>query len=125
MDRIDVMVSRLSLATKERAASAAEAKERLDLYWRVLRDCAMGDLAKAFDDLLRTKTFMPTPAEVFAAAQTHKAKRDWCKSRARHLVWKHRQEYQKPIPDDQRITAEEFAALRAIVADCGESESKE
>jgi hypothetical protein len=124
-DRIDAMVSRLSLATKERRPSEQEARERLDLYWRALRDCTMLDLAAAFDDLLRTSTFMPTPAEVFQRASAAKAKREYRKSRARHLVWKHKQEWRKPIPDDQRITAEEFQALRSIVAGSGESDGKE
>ena len=50
-ERVENMIARLSLATKERAVSEREAKERLDLYWRALRDVPLVDLGRAFDDI--------------------------------------------------------------------------
>lgn len=112
-DRIDSMVSRLALATKERKLSDDEATERLELFWRVLRDLPLVDLAAAFDDLLRTSTFMPTPAEVYQRASSHRARREYRKSRARHLVWLHDREWRPPLKPEDMASPEEIAALLA------------
>ena len=85
-DRIDTMIARLSLATKERRSSYGEAKERLIIYWRALRDIPLVDLAAAFDELIKSQTFMPTPAEIRKAAFAFTAKRNFTRSRAKHLV---------------------------------------
>lgn len=111
MERVENLVARLSLATKERAASPAEAKERLDLYWRVLHDVPLIDLARAFDKILATMTFMPTPAEVRRAADRFTVMRSYRLSRARHLIWLHETQYVPPVDDP--VTAEDIAAIRA------------
>lgn len=110
LDEIENVVSRLSLATKERALSVEENKERLELYWRALQDIPRADINRAFDVLIRTTKWMPTPAEIHTEAKRHSAKRDYRISRARHLVWKHDREY--IAPPAERITAEEIAQIK-------------
>ena len=112
-DRLDNLVAKLALATKERKLSDTEAKSRLDLFWSVLRGLPIVDLGLAAKDILRTHTFMPAPAEVYRRAAAHRAKREYRKSRARHLIWKHGVEYRNPTPgmtDDDR---EKFVEILA------------
>lgn len=116
-DRVENMIARLSLATKERAVSEREAKERLDLYWRALRDVPLVDLGRAFDDILKSATFMPTPAEVRSKAARYTALRNFRHSRAKHLVWLHDTRWTAPIPEGQAIAAGELAELKAGLAE--------
>ena len=111
-ERVDNMIGRLATATKERKLTTAEHAERLDLYWRVLRDVPMIDLAAGYDKLLRTCIFMPTPAEVLKACAGFTAKREYRKSRARHLLWKHRVEYRDTPPP---LTSDEAEELRSVL----------
>jgi hypothetical protein len=120
-ERVDTMIARLSMATKERPLSDDEAAERLTLFWRVLRDLPVVDLAAGFDYLLKTKTFMPTPAEVFAACNLHQARREFRKHRARVLIRQHESDWRAPIPDTERVTPEEFQALMAGIKIGGEA----
>lgn len=112
-DRVQNLVSRMSLATAKSRISPEEAKETLDLYWRALKDIPIQHLGLAFDDLLKTATFMPKPAEIRAAALKYTARFDYLRSRARHLVWKHQMEYVAPPADP--MPPEEVAALLASV----------
>jgi hypothetical protein len=116
-ERVENMIARLSLATKERAVSEREAKERLDLYWRALRDVPLVDLGRAFDDILKSATFMPTPAEVRSKAARYTSLRNFRHSRAKHLVWLHENHWTPPIPVGEVITAEELAGLKAGLAE--------
>jgi hypothetical protein len=116
-DNVDKLVSRLALATKERPLAPAEAKERLTLFWRVLRDLPMLDLAAGFGDLLRTKTFMPTPAEVYSAANLHRARRNWILSRAKHLIHLHERDWIPPVPVEEQVTHHELEAVKLQIAD--------
>lgn len=110
-DQVDVMISKLAMATAQPKVSAAEAGERLNLYWRALGDIPLEDLRHAFDHLLRSATFLPTPAEVRKAAMQHTGKRLYAKSRARFLVWKHETEWAPPTGDT--VAPEELRALLA------------
>jgi len=110
-ERIDNMIAKLGMATKERQLSKEANDARLDLYCRALRDVPVIDLGKGFDDLLRTCTFMPTPAEVYQAAKKHTHQRDWKVHRAKHLVWLHRQEWSPPREDTGRPTSDEISAI--------------
>lgn len=113
--RIENMIARLSLATKERLVSGDEAKERLSLYWRALRDVPLADLGLAFDDVLKSSTFMPTPAEVRKAARAHTSRREYRLSRARHLIWLHRTNYVAPVPEVDLVKLEDLDDLvRAV-----------
>ena len=116
-ERVENMIARLSLATKERAVSEREAKERLDLYWRALRDVPLVDLGRAFDDILKSATFMPTPAEVRSKAARYTALRNFRHSRAKHLVWLHDTRWTALIPEGQAIAAGELAELKAGLAE--------
>ena len=116
-ERVENMIARLSLATKERAVSEREAKERLDLYWRALRDVPLIDLGRAFDDILKLATFMPTPAEVRSKAARYTALRSYRHSRAKHLVWLHNTRWTPPTPEGWAITAGELAQLKAGLAE--------
>ena len=113
MARVENMISRLSLATKERAVSKHEADERLNLYWRALSDLPLIDLAAAYDKILKTSTFMPTPAEIRSHATLHGARRNFLLSRARHLVWLHETQFIPPIPESERLSPDD---LKTIVA---------
>jgi hypothetical protein len=108
--QVDVMISKLAIATAQPKVSPKEAAERLNLYWRALGDLPLVDLGQAFDDLLRASTFLPTPAEVRKAAMHHTSRRRYAKSRARHLVWKHEREW-KPSADV--VPPDELRALLA------------
>lgn len=109
-DQVDVMIGKLALATAQPKVSDAEAGERLNLYWRALGDIPLEDLRQAFDQLLRTATFLPTPAEVRKAAMQQTGKRLYAKSRARYLAWKHDTEWR---PAEDTIPPEELRALLA------------
>lgn len=106
------MIGKLAMATAQAKVSDAEAEERVAMYWLALRDLPVADLRVAFLDLLRTATFLPTPAEVRTAALKAGALRRYAKSRARHLVWKHEQEWK---PADDVVPPEELRALLAGV----------
>ncbi len=109
-DQVDVMIGKLAIATAQPKVSDAEAGERLNLYWRALGDIPLADLRAAFDHLLRTATFLPTPAEVRKAAMQHTGKRLYAKSRARFLAWKHDVEWQ---PEGEQVSPGELRALMA------------
>ncbi len=113
--KIETMIARLAMATKERQTTLEEAHERLDLYWRVLRNVPLTDLRAAFDDLLRTCTFMPTPAEVLKACEARTARREFVVSRAKHLLWKHHTEWRPPV-DADLVTRDELERIKAKVA---------
>lgn len=120
--RVETMVTRLSIATVKRAITEAEAEEGHGLYWLVLKDVPLIDLAAAFTTLLRTAKFMPKPAEVYAAANAHTARRAYRMSRARWLISKHEREWLPPAelasPEDvQAIKAQAARALSAKAAD--------
>ena len=109
-DQMDVMIAKLAMATAQPRVSDAEAGERLNLYWRALGDIPLIDLRQAFDDLLRSATFLPTPAEVRKAAMRYTGKRLYAKSRARYLAWKHDTEWE---PHGDTGPPEELRALLA------------
>lgn len=117
-DQVDVMIGKLALATAQPKVSDEEAGERLNLYWRALGDIPLEDLRRAFDDLLRSSTFLPTPAEVRKAAMKHAGRRLYAKSRARFLAWKHDTEWQ---PTGEQVNPEELRALLANLPKPGES----
>lgn len=109
-DQVDVMIGKLAIATAQPKITEAEANERLELYWLALNEIPVCDLRVAFTDLVKTATFLPTPAEVRAAAMRPGAKRRFAKSRARHLAWKHEQEWTPPV---ELMEPEEVQALLA------------
>jgi hypothetical protein len=109
---VETMIGKLALATAQAKVSEAEAEERVSMYWLALRDLPVTDLRGAFLDLLRTSTFLPTPAEVRTAALKIGAVRRYSKSRARHLAWKHEQEWK---PSGDIVPAEELQSLLAGV----------
>ena len=96
-ERVENMISRLATATAFRHTSTKEAREAHEVYWRTLRDTPLIDLAAAFNELIRTSTFMPKPAEIFAEAKRHTLRRAFRLSRARHLVWKHDVQWTPPV----------------------------
>jgi hypothetical protein len=106
------MIGKLAMATAQPKVSDAEAGERLNLYWRALGDLPLDDLRQAFDKLLRTATFLPTPAEIRKAALGFTGKRLYAKSRARFLAWKHDTEWK---PEGETVPPEELRALLASV----------
>jgi len=111
MGKMDSLVGRMALATKERPLTPAANEERLDIYWRVLRNQTLVDLGAAFDELMRTLKWMPTPAEVYQAAARSKISREWPIVRAKHLIWLHEREWQPPIPEEDRPSAAEVRKI--------------
>jgi hypothetical protein len=109
---VETMIGKLAIATAQPKVSEAEANERLSMYYLALKDLPVADLRQAFVELLRTSTFLPTPAEVRTAALKAGALRRYTKSRARHLVWKHEQEWR---PESDIVPPEELSALLATV----------
>lgn len=115
IDDIDQHVSALSLASKERPLTKQDAKARLDIYARALRDVTKADLARGTDDLLRSVTFMPTPAEILKAANRYAAKREFAHFRAREILRAHAK-WEPPLKDEDRATPEDIAAIKQQVA---------
>lgn len=107
-EQVEVMISKLAMATAQPRTTEAEAGARLELYWLALNDIPVTDLREAFTALIRGKTFLPVPAEVRTAAIRAGSRRQYLKSRARYLAWKHRQEWR---PECEPITGAEIAAL--------------
>ena len=77
-----------------------------------LRDVPLNDLRAAFVDLVRTCTFLPTPAEVRKAALHKGAVRRHAKSRAGWLVKLHEREWK---PAAELVRPEEVRAVLASV----------
>jgi hypothetical protein len=110
MQQVEVMIGKLAMATAQTKVSKEEADARLEIYWLALNDIPVDDLRAAFVDLVRTSKFLPTPAEVRAAALIPGARRRYAKSRARHLAWLHEREWRAPV---ETIKPEELEALKA------------
>ena len=106
--QVEVMIGKLAMATAQGKSSLAEASERLDLYWLALNDVPVDDLRGGFAQLLRTAKFLPTPAEVRSASVKHGAHRKYLKSRARHLAWLHKRDWQPAV---EYVKPEELASL--------------
>lgn len=107
-DQVEVMIGKLALATAQTKVSAEEAEERLDLYWLALNDIPVADLRWAFTEILKTATFLPTPAEVRTKAMIPCNRRKYAKSRARFLARKHDTEWRPPaelMPPDELAAA--------------------
>lgn len=109
-DQVEVMIGKLAMATAQAKVSDAEAGERIELYWLALNDIPVCDLRTAFTDLIRNSKFLPTPAEVRAAALIPGARRRYAKSRAKHLAWLHEREWKPPV---ELLPADEAKALIA------------
>lgn len=110
-DQIETMIGKLAIATAQPKVSQAEADERVELYWLALRDLPVDDLRTGFLDLVRTATFLPTPAEVRKAAINAGSVRRHAKSRARYLAWLHDRDW-RPAPDGFVDAAD----VRALIA---------
>lgn len=123
VDQVGTMLTKLSLAMPKAQTSEIEAKERLDIYWQVLRNYALPDLQQAFTVLLRTCRFFPTIAEIEEAVAPIRGRRVARVNRASLLVMKHEQEWRPPQP---LLTAEEAARLGRILASplAGDSEQQ-
>ncbi len=106
--QVETMIGKLAMATAQSKVSEAEAEARFELYWLALRDVPLPDLRGAFLDLLRSSKFLPTPAEIRTAALKRGAVRKYAKSRARHLAWKHEQEWR---PQEELVDPAEVRAL--------------
>ena len=119
--QVEVMIGKLAITTAQTKVSHAEATERLELYWFALKDVPLADLRWAFGELVKSATFLPTPAEVRAVAMKPGAKRRHAKSRARHLAWKHEQEWTEP---KELIAPGDVKALLASVS-IGNAELKD
>lgn len=112
--QVEVMIGKLALATAQAKISEKEADARHELYWLALNDIPVCDLRAAFTDLIRNSKFLPTPAEVRAAALIPGARRRYAKSRAKHLAWLHEREWTPPV---EAIPAGELATLKIKVGD--------
>lgn len=117
IDDIDEHVTALALVLKERPGTTKlEANARLDLYGRALKGVAKADLARGTDDLLKTMTFMPTPAEVLKAAGKYAARREHARFRARELLRAH-EKWEPPLKDEDRATPEDIEEIKRQVAE--------
>lgn len=103
------MIGKLAIATAQPKTSQAEADARVELYWLALQDMPLDDLRTGFMDMVKTATFLPTPAEVRTAVVRAGSQRRYAKSRARYLAWLHDQEW---VPEvDDPVDAAEVRAL--------------
>lgn len=109
---LTTMIGKLAMATAQPKMSRDESREQLKFYWLALRDLPVADLRGAFFELVKSKTFMPRPAEIRTAAIQQGADRRYAKSRARHLVWLHEREWTQPA---EAVPPEELRKLLAGV----------
>lgn len=110
--QIDEAVSMLSLALKEKGGmTAKDATAKLTLFCTALDDVTGSDLARGAAKLLKTATFMPTPAELRNASLSFATRRFHAMSRARHLLWKHKMEW--TAPPAEVVPADELKGLLA------------
>ncbi len=112
-EQMDMMIGRLALATAQAKVSEAEANERLEAYWLALHDLPLEDLRWAYAELVKTATFLPTPAEIRAKAQYPGAMRAFRRTRAQMLLTKHEGEWSEPV---EYVKPEEIAQIKADVA---------
>jgi len=113
-EQIETMIGKLAIATAQQKTSQQEAGERVELYWLALRDLPVDDLRAAFLDLVKTATFLPTPAEVRTAALSRGSTRRHAKSRARYLAWLHDRDWKPPVTEFV-----DAAAVHALLAHGG------
>lgn len=111
-EQVETMIGKLAMATAQAKVSEGEASARVEMFWLALRDLPVDDLRGAFLELLRGSKFMPTPAEVRSAAVRQGAQRRYAKSRAKHLAWKHEQEWKPAL---EQVAPDELRALLAGV----------
>lgn len=111
--QVTTMIGRLALATAQAKISEAEAEERMAAYWLALHDIPLDDLRWAYGELVKSATFLPTPAEIRAKAQLPGAMRAFRKTRARMLIAKHEREWREPV---EYVKPEELAQITADVA---------
>lgn len=107
---VETMIGKLAMATAQAKVSQQEAEARLDLYWLALNDVPLVDLRKGFEQLVKTATFLPTPAEVRKASMIFGAQRRHEKSRAKYLAWKHDMEWVAPVTEF--ISADDLKSLK-------------
>ncbi|RPF70458.1 hypothetical protein [Aurantiacibacter spongiae] len=106
--QIETMIGKLAIATAQSKLSDREVEAKIEMYWIALRDLPLDDLRAAFVQLVRSSTFLPTPAEVRKAAMREGATRRYAKSRARHLAWLHDREWK---PQGKMVDPAEVRAL--------------
>lgn len=111
--QVTTMIGRLALATAQAKISEAEAEERMAAYWLALHDIPLDDLRWAYSELVKSATFLPTPAEIRAKAMLPGAMRAFRKTRARMLIAKHEREWREPV---EYVKPEELAQITADVA---------
>lgn len=112
-DQMDMMIARLALATAQPKISQAEADERMEAYWLALHDIPLEDLRWAYAELVKTATFLPTPAEIRAKAQYPGLMRTFHRTRAQMLLTKHEREWSEPV---EYVRPEELEQIKAEVA---------
>lgn len=106
------MLGRLSLALPKAHMSDAEAKARVDLYWRALSRHALVDLREAFDVILRTCRFFPTIMQIEEAIAPIRARRMARVNRATMLILKHEREWRPPL--ESLIDASELGKIMRL-----------
>lgn len=111
--QVETMIGKLAIATAQPKVSEAEAAARVDLYWLALRDLPVDDLRAAFVELVKTATFLPTPAEVRTAAVKQGSPRRFAKSRARYLAMLHDTKWKPPVPEADMVDPAEVRAFLA------------
>lgn len=109
---IEAMIGMLSLGKPKRQMSKEEAEANLGQYVQILAGSRKADLEAAYDEMLRSKTFMPTVSEVYESVKGFEARRRYRKSRARHLVAIHRREWSPPV---EMATAEDVAGIKELM----------
>ena len=107
------MIGRLALATAQAKVSEAEAEERMAAYWLALHDIPLDDLRWAYGELVKTATFLPTPAEIRTKALWPGHMRALRRTRATMLIAKHEREWREPV---EYVKPEELDAIKAEVA---------
>ena len=118
IDHVDSMLAKLSMALPKAQVSKAEARERLEIYWRALKGISLPDLHHAFAKLIKTARFFPSAAEIMDIAAETARVRNSRRAIAQQLIWKHEREWRpppEPLTDDQKTQ------LSTILDNAGEN----
>jgi hypothetical protein len=107
----------MALATKPtRRMASAEAAFNLELWLTVLRDYPRADLGYAVGRLLRESKWFPDVSEIVKLAEFCARKRDYNRSQAWRILFKHEKEWTPPIPEEDLCRPEDVAAILAEVS---------
>lgn len=87
----------------------------VEVYVQTLSEYARVDLGYAFGRLMRESKWFPDVSEIISLAEYSSGVRRARRNRAETALMKHKHLWEPPIPEDQIVTAEDIARIKAEV----------